>query len=172
MPSVRRCLLFLLLPAAAFADGGAVQARRESGPFVVTVFTSPSSVVAGPLDISVLIQERATLAPILNAAVAIQLRQTRSSASISIPATREQAQNKLLYAAQVTLREEGVWRYTITISRSGRQSSIAGQFTAGPSHLALAAYWGYIALVPALIAVIAVHELLACRIFSQRARDS
>src|SRR5262245_5830682 len=40
----------------ARADGGAEQFERSAGPFVVTVFTTPSPLRAGLVDISLLIQ--------------------------------------------------------------------------------------------------------------------
>ena len=47
-------VVFLAQPTA-FADGGAVQFRTNAGPYVITVFTSPSPLSAGPADISVLL---------------------------------------------------------------------------------------------------------------------
>src|SRR6266853_1491269 len=44
----------MLAQATAFADGGLVQLRKETGAFVITVFTSPAPRSAGPVDISLL----------------------------------------------------------------------------------------------------------------------
>src|SRR5580692_6497389 len=94
----------LLLPAAillsqvnAFGDGGAVQLRKEAGPFVITVFTAPAPLSAGPVDVSVLLQKRNGLEPVLDAGVSLILRSEASGAEIQAQPTRERAQNKLLY---------------------------------------------------------------------------
>jgi hypothetical protein len=58
------CLLgWLLLAAgtsAARADGGALRASRQCGDYRVSVFTSPTPLRAGPVDVSVLVQDAAT----------------------------------------------------------------------------------------------------------------
>ena len=46
----------ILAPALSFADGGTVQLRKEAGALVITVFTSPAPLSAGPVDISLLLQ--------------------------------------------------------------------------------------------------------------------
>ena len=38
----------ILAPARLFADGGTVQLRKEAGALLITVFTSPSPLSAGP----------------------------------------------------------------------------------------------------------------------------
>src|SRR5882724_2137054 len=111
MPPHKLVLLAVmtLLQTTAFADGGTVQLRKEAGAFVITVFTSLAPLSAGPADISLLLQNRNGLEPILDASVSLHLRAAASSTEIQARATREQAQNKLLYAAPVTLAESGKW---------------------------------------------------------------
>ena len=109
----------MLAPARLFADGGTVQLRKEAGALLITVFTSPSPLSAGPADISVLLQKRNGLDPVLDADVAMRLRTDAPNTEIpEIHArpTRQQAQNKLLYAAPVTFSESGKWRLAVTIS--------------------------------------------------------
>ena len=59
----RLCLTILatfLLAAPARGDGGTVRISERAGPYRVTVFTSPSPLRAGPVDVSVLVQDGET----------------------------------------------------------------------------------------------------------------
>ena len=49
------------------ADGGAVQFRRQTGPVIITLFSAPVPLRAGPADLSVLVQNARDGSPILNA---------------------------------------------------------------------------------------------------------
>ena len=55
-------LLFLILhpSSLARADGGAVRLRQRAGGYQIAVFTSPTPFRAGPVDVSVLVQDAAT----------------------------------------------------------------------------------------------------------------
>jgi len=155
-------LLMILARAAALADGGTVQLRKEAGPFVITVFTSPAPLSAGPVDISLLLQNRNGLEPVLDAGVSLILHGP-SGAGISARPTREQAQNKLLYAAPVTFAEPGQWRLDITILKDGQRTSATGTIDVAPAPEMAASYWSYIAFPPLVIVGFAVRERLIRR---------
>src|SRR5579859_1118640 len=106
-PKLLLTFVAILAPARLFADGGTIQLRKEAGALVITVFTSPAPLSAGPVDISLLLQNRNGLEPVLDANVSLLLRADASGAEITTRPTREQAQNKLLYAAPVTLVDPG-----------------------------------------------------------------
>ena len=111
--------LMLLVQASAFADGGAVQLRKVAGAFVITLLASPAPLTAGPVDISVLLQDRDGLEPVLDANVSLFLREETSGAQIKVRATREQTQTNPLYAAPLTLDAPGKWRVAVKISQRG-----------------------------------------------------
>jgi hypothetical protein len=89
-------LAMILAQPTVFADGGTVQLRKEVGALVITVFTSPAPLSAGAVDISLLLQNRNGLEPVLDADVSLLLRANASGAEVRARPTREQAQNKLL----------------------------------------------------------------------------
>jgi len=64
----------LLWPAAAYPDGGTLRLRQDTGPFMVSVFTAPQPLRAGPADVSVLVQDRASTEVLLDAEVTLTLR--------------------------------------------------------------------------------------------------
>jgi hypothetical protein len=157
-PKLLLPVAIVLAQASALADGGAVQLRKEAGPFVITVFTAPAPLSAGPVDISVLLQNRNGLEPVLDASVSLILRD--SGAEIRARPTREQAQNKLLYAAPVTLAESGKWQLSVTILRNGERTEATGIIDVAPAPEMAASYWSYIAFPPLMIVAFVARERL------------
>jgi len=152
----------ILAQAAALADGGTVQLRKEAGAFVITVFTSPAPLSAGPVDISLLLQNRNGLEPVLDATVSLILRDP-SGAEIRARLTREQAQNKLLYAAPMTFGTSGKSQLDIKILRNGERTGATGTIDVAPAPEMAASYWSYIAFPPLMIVAFVVRELLIRR---------
>ena len=153
----------ILTQAFAFADGGTVQLHKEAGALVITVFSSPAPLSAGPVDISLLLQNRNGLEPVLDANVSLLLRLNASNAEIRTRATREQAQNKLLYTAPVTLADSGKWQLAVTILRNGERTDATGTIEVAPTPAMVASYWGYVAFPPLMIVAFVGHELLLRR---------
>jgi hypothetical protein len=157
-------VVILLAQATSFADGGTVLLRKEAGPFVITAFASPAPLSVGSVDISLLVQNRNGLEPVLDANVSMRLRADASSTEIQAQATREQAQNKLLYAGLVTLAEPGSWQLAVTILRNGGERTDAtGTIDVAPAPPMAASYWSYIAFPPLMIVAFVVRERLIRR---------
>ena len=154
----------------AFAEGGTVQWRKQAGSLLITAFTAPAPLAAGPGVISLLVQNRNGLEPVLDANVSLLLRAAASTAEIRAQPTRERAQNKLLYAAPVTLAESGKWQLAVTILRNGERSDATGTIDVAPTPAMVASYWGYIAFPPLMIVVFVGHELLLRRRPSRQPR--
>ncbi|HYL78466.1 MAG TPA: hypothetical protein VEU96_30015 [Bryobacteraceae bacterium] len=139
--------LLLLTAPSLFADGGTVQLRKEVGPYLITVFTAPE-------DISVLIQNRTSLQPILDADVLIRIGETQ------LHATHQAAQNKLLYAAPLAAEEPGKLDFTIDVNHG---SIVSGTLNIAQPAPMLASNWEYLALPPVFILLFAVREWLVRR---------
>jgi hypothetical protein len=155
--------VMILAQAAAFADGGTVQLRKETGEFVITVFTSPAPLSAGPVDVSLLIQSRQGLEPVLDAMVGLVFRSDESGMELRERPTREQALNKLLYAAPVTFPYPGKWRLAVTVERNGAETGAVGTVDVAPAPASAASYSGFIAFPPVMIALFVVRERLIRR---------
>jgi hypothetical protein len=162
-PNLSLLSVLFLAQATALADGGTVQLRTEAGAFVITVFTSPAPLTAGPVDISLLVQNRDGLQPVLDANVSLMLRAQASGTEIQAKASRQKAQNKLLFAAPVTLAESGKWQIAVTILRNGERTAATGTIDVAPPREMVDSYWGYVALPPFLIVVFVVRERLILR---------
>lgn len=98
----------------AAADGGKLQLRREAGPYQITIFTSPTPLRPGPVDLSVLVQDQAGEI-VDNADVEFQLK-SESGALLLQPASQAAATNKLLQSAKFVLPEGGAWQVETRIA--------------------------------------------------------
>src|SRR5262245_51794128 len=106
----RRSLLYVVLlspfllatmsPCHARADGGTVRLSQRAGGYRITVFTEPTPFRAGPVDVSVLVQDAATGDVVPGAQVTVWAAPSgRGGEAAEHPATTEAATNKLLRAA-------------------------------------------------------------------------
>lgn len=120
--------MLAVLVQTAGGDGGQVRFSRRSGPYVITVFTTPTPLRVGRADVSVMVQDPETEQIAGNVEVSVHLtsRQGRVSTR-AYPATRKQATNKLLEAATVDFPSPGWW--TIAVKVKGTQGPSQVQFT-------------------------------------------
>lgn len=147
------------VPAAG--DGGVVRLSERTGDYLVTIFTSPTPLRAGPIDISVLVQQADGGGVVGDAAVRVSLRSASAAEAIGSAATRAQATNKLLYAALLDLPSAGNWQVDVTIERPDRPpATVAFAFEAAPPLPPWRTYWPYFALPPIAMAVYALHQWL------------
>lgn len=167
--------LLLATPTAARADGGAVRTRQSVGPLVVTVFTTPTPLTAGPADVSVMVQDRASLEPLLDARVRLLLApesaegpprrpgpgQAGPTRTTSAVATRTYATNKLLYAAPVLLSRPGRWRLRVSVGRGGQVQDVVCTLPVEPPAPRLLAYWPWLALPFLALGLAALNIRLA-----------
>jgi hypothetical protein len=118
-----RCLLlgaavWLVVPAAARGDGGTVRLAQQRGGYRITVFTDPTPLRVGLIDVSVLVQDAETGKPLPHVPATVRAM-TEDGTVLEIPATAEGATNKLLRAATLHLMREGRWRFEVTVDGQG-----------------------------------------------------
>ena len=153
--------IVMLAPLAAHADGGTVQLREASGPFVVTVFTAPETLRAGPIDTSVLVQERETGRVILDATANFAVQSAAGTGPrFQARATHVQARNKLLQAATIDIPAAGWWTMQISVSRNGVPTVLTTKFLVLPAAPRVAGIWPFLILPPFAIALFALHQAL------------
>ena len=106
---------FILHPSSlARADGGAVRLRQSTGGYQIAVFTSPTPFRAGPVDVSVLVQDAATEECMPEAQVTVCLK-APGAGTLECPATTEAATNRLFHAAVFELPEPGWWDVEVAV---------------------------------------------------------
>jgi hypothetical protein len=181
-------LFTMLAPQVGTADGGIVQLRETQGPFLVTVFVSPEAVEGAVSDVSVLVQRSQSGDVVLNAEVKLEANRpggvsTKESdplcglSPIAVAsriaettlylvqgrATREEASNKLLYAARLKLDVTGDWQLHVIVSQG---TDTAGFDCLLPVRTSakLARIWPYLAFPPIAIVVFATNQWLRRRL--------
>jgi hypothetical protein len=124
------------------------------------VFTAPPLPRAGPIDFSVLLQTPGSLAPVLDAQVEVIARDA-SGVTVSRAALHEQAQNRLFYAAILTLPHEGAWRYEVAVSRSSTQAVAAGSLRVFDARSRVLSHWRALSFGPLILLLFALHQTLS-----------
>jgi hypothetical protein len=154
-------LVLLLWPALLRADGGAVRFSGTFGSHQVAVFTSPTPLRAGWIDVSVLVQDPDTGRALSN--VPVQLRAypvANAKIEIAARATREAATNKLFQAAALELPLAGPWCLEVRLGDSAPLHLLMDVAEPLPPWLHLA---GWIAWPFALVGLFLVHQVLSLR---------
>jgi hypothetical protein len=154
-------LLSCMFPALVQADGGAVQFHRRSGPFMITLFSSPVPLRAGEADLSVLVELAESNQPVLDADVSLEVR--KPGAQLSLKATHAQATNKLLYAALAKIPAPGNWSVTVSVKQANLKGSASGPVNVLPGPAAFVSYWPYFAIVPCAIVLFVLNQMLKSR---------
>ena len=151
-------LATLLLPLSARADGGLARLVVESGELRLTVFSSPTPLRAGPVDLSVMVQDRETLEPMLDQRVELRLGPSEGGRTLEVAATREDSTNRLFYSALVDLPDPGRWRIEVEVTgaRGGARESF--ELWVDAERPALLTLWPYWALPLVVIGVFGLHQ--------------
>jgi RsiW-degrading membrane proteinase PrsW (M82 family) len=156
--------LVVLAPAPASGDGGTVRLVERSGGFVITVFSAPEPLRVGPADLSVLVQDEADAAPVLDARISLEAVPPAGAAGVvRLEATRAHATNKLLYATPFTPELPGAWTLGVRVQRGTDVAEARTVLPVGPARSGLWSLWPYLALPPAAVALYALAAWLSVR---------
>lgn len=160
--------------AACFADGGVVLARQVVNGLDLTVFASPVPLRAGPVDVSVLVQDPESGRAILDAKVAVAWSSTSSDSPdwmppccamddgrTAIPATRGHSQNQFLYSAIIPIRNAGSSELVVQLEAGGEKALFSCDVKVQPPQPPVQAYWPFLALPPFAVAGFALHQRLS-----------
>ena len=168
--------LLLALCSRAQADGGGVALHQVAGPYVVTVFIAPVAPRAGPVDVSVLAQERADGQAALDVEVFVRLR-SASGMIVAGQATRKASRNDLFYSASMNLPEAGRWELEVAIEQ-GKQggqgksaTSVLGQVSVAAPMPFLLSYWRSLSLPWVIATLFVVNQLLKRRAANRGRRN-
>jgi hypothetical protein len=159
------CLLpvsaLFALPSLAVADGGTVRLSEQKGNYRITVFTAPIPLRAGPVDLSVLVQDADTGELVSEVQVTIKaVRSGSPDIAFRHRATTESATNKLYYAATFDLPEPGWYSVEVFIDGVLGKAQVRFELEAAeplPSWLAMLPWVGWPVLA---ILLFSIHQLL------------
>jgi hypothetical protein len=158
---------WLLLPiwcATAAADGGSMCMSGRQGDYHISVFTAPTPFRAGPVDVSVLVQDASTGDPMTPMKVSVRMTKP-GRLVLEYPATTEAATNKLFRAAQFDLPEPGRWGLEVEVQGSHGLAVIGGELDAAEPLPRWRELWPWIGWPALVIALFGIHQF-----FERRAR--
>ncbi len=162
--SITMIVMFGLPSGIAFADGGTVRLSERHVNYQITMFTSPTPVRAGTVDISVLVQDAASGEAVTDVPVEISLAAADKPQEIqSQPATTAAATNKLFRSAIFAIPHAGRWMVNATVGSGSNAARVGFDFEASeplPQWLAL---WPWFLWPAAVVALFGVHLVLVQR---------
>jgi hypothetical protein len=144
----------------AYGDGGTMRLSEKKDGLLITVFTAPAPFRAGPVDISVLVQDALTGEPAPQIQVTVRMTKPGRPA-LDYPATAEAATNKLLRAAQFELPEPGRWELEVGVESLHGLAVIGGEVEAAERLPRWRETWPWIGWPVLVIALFAVYRPLA-----------
>lgn len=155
-------LALAIEPTNARGDGGAIRFSERRENCLITVFTAPTPLRAGPVDVSVLVQDAVTGEPLAPARVTVRVSKA-GQPELEYPATQEAATNKLLRAAQFDLPVSGRWEIEVQIEGLHGLAVIRGQLDAAASLPPWRNLWPWIGWPALAIALFGIHQMFARR---------
>ncbi|MFO7892457.1 MAG: hypothetical protein R6U63_01880 [Longimicrobiales bacterium] len=111
------------LTATAWANGGIVRiSQAPVGPWLVTVYSSPTPLRTGEVDISTLVQDSANA--IVDVPITVDATPVGFVAeAVRSPATRGQATNKLFKAAKFDIGVPGQWEFRVRVGSAAERGT-------------------------------------------------
>jgi hypothetical protein len=157
------CVL-IVQPSSLRADGGTMRLSERAGGYRVTIFTDPTPLRAGPVDVSVFVQDADTGESAAGVRVMVQAAlRGRPDEAVRHAATAEAATNKLFRSAIFELPESGWWDIEATVDGEQGQARVRFDAEAAdrpPSWQAMVPWVGWPALA---VLLFAVHQTLVRR---------
>ncbi len=158
---------FLLPPSTLSslrADGGTVRLAQRQGDYQITVFTTPTPFRAGPVDVSVLVQDVRTGQPIPDTQVTVRASPAGQGAEpIVRSATSEAATNKLFHAAVFELPAPGWWDFEVTVAGHAEPVHVRFELEAAEAAPPWPALWPWLAWPALAIVLFGIHQWLVRR---------
>jgi hypothetical protein len=149
--------------ALARADGGQIRASHHQGNYQITVFTSPTPLRAGPVDVSVLVQDAESGRTLDGATIVVELTSPdRTLPPLRIVATSAAATNQLFRAAMFDLPKSGQWnvRVECTTPRDEAPITVAFSMDAAPPLPPWLTVWPWFTWPAAAVLLFAIHRTL------------
>jgi hypothetical protein len=157
-------LLIGVCDQIAHGDGGTIRLSRSDGAYRISVFSSPTPFRAGPVDISVFVQDPVTGEPVPEVKITVSFSPcARPEQVIYHVATSDAATNKLLKAAVFELSEPGCWVVDVAIRGEQGDGRVRFALEAGKRTSEWPAMWPWIVWPIPVILVFSVHQFLVRR---------
>jgi hypothetical protein len=122
--------------SVARSDGGALRFSERRDGYCISVFTSPTPLRAGSIDISVLVQDATTGKPLPDVPIVVYVEPVNHwQQRISAKATSAQATNKFFQSAQLELSVPGLWHVEVVVQGTKQDPKIGFDVEVGAPQL-------------------------------------
>ncbi len=138
--------LAMLASRSSDDDDQALRLSQTAAPFVVSVFSLPGELAPGDAEFGVMVQERDTLQPLLDAQVELRATQTGGESVGPVRASAEDAENKLVQNAELELSPAGDWAVQVDVKRNGESASLNLPLRVAEAPSEVNLHWPYVAL--------------------------
>jgi hypothetical protein len=147
----------------ARADGGALRLRQRAGGYQIAVFTSPTPFRAGPVDVSVLVQDATTEECVPESQVTVRLKAAGDGRALECPATTAAATNKLFHAAVLELPEPGRWDVEVAVEGPDGRTLVRFAIEADGPVPRWLEFWPWFTWPALAVALFGLHQILIRR---------
>jgi hypothetical protein len=143
-----------------WADGGSLRLHQKVGGYELAVFTSPTPVRPGIVDVSVLVLDDSTREFMPDAKVTVGLKMLMSENILRYAATDEAATNKLFKAAVFNLPETGLWNLDVAVDGPHGPAQLSFTVDAEVPLPRWREYWPWFTWPAAVVALFGAHQSL------------
>jgi hypothetical protein len=161
------CTCLFVLPGTVRADLGQVRLSGSAGPYRVTVLTTPTPLYAGPVEISVFVQDAETLEPVNDATLEVVLARAdhehRSEGRAHLRAAYDLDAVGPHYVVRSVLPQAGRWDIGIHFVGPAGEGSVSCDFDAAPAPPRWQALWPWISWPLVVILLFLVSEYTRTR---------
>ncbi len=147
----------------AWADGGALRLRQKAGGYDIAVFTSPTPIRAGTVDVSVLVQDAATDEFVPDAKVTVCLNVPGTDSILRYAGTEDAATNRLFKAAVFKLPRAGSWDVQVAVGGPHGPAQVAFAINADDRLPRWREFWPWFAWPALVVVFFGAHQALTQR---------
>ncbi|MFO0944486.1 MAG: hypothetical protein U1D30_00850 [Planctomycetota bacterium] len=140
-------------PGPSLGDGGAVRFHGLAGPYRVAVFTSPTPLRVGGMEVDVMVQDPMTDRLVDNVAIEADLQGAGDNASASNVFQQNHSTSPLYQSFEVRIPSAGSWNLRIQLTGPQGNADLAVKLPVGPPAAHWPELWAWISLPAVPIAL-------------------
>jgi hypothetical protein len=154
--------LILATCQKAFADGGTIRISEKRGDYRISAFTTPNPFRAGPVEISVLVQDAATgeRSSDVNVSLLVAAHQ-RPGEIRRYPASTDAATNKLFQSSTFELPAAGSWDFEVNVEGAHSAAKVNFDMEAADRLPRWLSMWPWFSWPFLVVLLFAAHQAFA-----------
>lgn len=161
---------FMLSASLLYADGGRLQLHQQTGPFVVSLFTTPDPLTTDMADFSVAVERTGELGIVQDAEITLVLTDVNHPEERLVKqANHQQATSRFLEAANFSFPHSGMWHVLVIVHEGADVATCSANIIVQPRPVYQDRVWTMIALLPLALLMFVLHQRVKRRHAAQLA---